>query len=86
MALSAECEVGLLSDIAIDIDDLDLLEAIIADACNELRVSPDHGLVTRVVDLHSQGQSQSKIMEALLAEFGNSPARYKVTTCRHEEQ
>jgi hypothetical protein len=64
---------GLLSDFAIDVDDLELLQAIIADACNELKISPDHqGFVARVVDLHSQGRSQKAILESLRVEFGKS--------------
>ncbi|MFA1624533.1 hypothetical protein ACDY96_17390 [Rhizobium mongolense] len=64
---------GLLSDFAIDVDELELLQAIITDACNKLKISPDHqGFVTRVVDLHSQGHSQKAILESLRVEFGKS--------------
>ncbi|WP_155257583.1 hypothetical protein [Rhizobium leguminosarum] len=35
-------ELGLLSDFAIDIEDLEFIEAILVDACNELKISPDH--------------------------------------------
>jgi hypothetical protein len=66
-------ELGLLSDFAIDVDDLDLLQAIITDASNKLKISPDHqGFVTRVVDLRSQGHSHKEILEYLRAEFGKS--------------
>lgn len=61
---------GLLSDLAIDLDDLESLQAIIVDACNELKISPDHqGFVARVVDLHSQGHSREEILRSLRVEF-----------------
>ncbi|PKA43222.1 hypothetical protein CWR43_14350 [Rhizobium sullae] len=66
---------GLFSDFAIDVDDLELLQAIITDACCALKISPDHqGLVARVVDLHSQGLARKEILEGLRVEFGKSLA------------
>ncbi|MDE8762582.1 hypothetical protein PZB21_25755 [Rhizobium sp. CBK13] len=63
---------GLLSDFAIDVEDLEFLEAILADACNELKISPDHhGFVTRVVDLRSQGHSREEIFRTLRVEFAS---------------
>lgn len=73
MTLSASVcggELGLLSDFAIDVDDLELLQAIIIDASNELQISPDYqGFVARIVDLHSQGQSREEILEILQVDF-----------------
>ncbi|WP_176536232.1 hypothetical protein [Rhizobium sp. L9] len=63
---------GLLSDFAIDIEDVEFLEAILVDACNELKISPDHqGFVTRVVDLRSQGHSREEILQCLWVEFAS---------------
>ena len=63
-------ELGLLSDFAIDVEDLEFLEAILVDACNELKISPDHqGVVARVVDLRSQGHSREEIFRILKVEF-----------------
>lgn len=60
----------MLSDFAIDVDDLEQLQAIIIDASNELQISPDYqGFVARIVDLHSQGQSRKEILEILRVEF-----------------
>ncbi|WP_165447950.1 MULTISPECIES: hypothetical protein [Rhizobium] len=64
---------GLLSDFAIDVDDLELLQAIITDACDELKVSPDdQGFVARIVTLHLEGHTRKEILERLRVEFGNS--------------
>ncbi|QND13774.1 hypothetical protein HB775_07685 [Rhizobium leguminosarum bv. trifolii] len=61
---------GLLSDFAIDIDDLEVLQTIVVDACNELKISPDHqGFVARVVDLRSQGRAREEILQSLRVEF-----------------
>ncbi|UWU12773.1 hypothetical protein N2599_11360 [Rhizobium sullae] len=66
---------GLFSDFAIDLDDLELLQGIITDACQELKISPDQrGFIARVVDLHSQGRSRKEILERLRVEFGKSLA------------
>lgn len=71
-----EWELGLFSDFAIDVDDLELLQAIIIDACNELRLSPDRqDLVARIVDLRSRGHSEQAILETLRVEFGNPIGR-----------
>lgn len=65
-------ELGLLSDFAIDLKDLEFLEAILVAACNELKISPDHqGFVTRVVDLRSQGHSREEILRTLRVEFAS---------------
>ncbi|NEK19905.1 hypothetical protein [Rhizobium leguminosarum] len=67
---------GLLSDFAIDVDDLEFLQAIIIDACNELKISPDHrGFVARVVDLHSEGHSREEILRSLRVEFASPLGR-----------
>lgn len=67
-------ELGLLSDFAIDIDDLEFLQAILVDACSELKISPDHqGFVTRIVDLRSQGHSREEILQSLRVEFARLP-------------
>ena len=69
-------ELGLLSDFAIDIDDLEFLQAILVDACNELKITPDHqGFVARVVDLRSQGHSREEILQSLRVEFARLPDR-----------
>jgi len=69
-------ELGLLSDFVIDVDDLELLQAIITDACGELRVSPDHQeFVARIVSLHSQGHTRKEILKRLRMEFGKRPRR-----------
>jgi hypothetical protein len=67
---------GLLSDFAIDIEDVEFLEAILVDACNELKISPDHqGFVTRVVHLRSQGQSREEILQCLRVELASHADR-----------
>ncbi|MBY3168175.1 hypothetical protein [Rhizobium laguerreae] len=67
LPLSERWELGQLSDFAIDGDDIEFLQAIIVDACNELKISPDHqGFVTRVVDLRSKvthARKSFKILE-----------------------
>ena len=78
---------GPLSDLAIDLDDLESLQAIIVDACNELKISPDHqGFVARVVDLHSQGHSREEILRSLRMEFARPhDHRQKHTSFNPEE-
>lgn len=76
LPLSAGWELGLLSDFAINIDDLEFLQEILVDACNELKIPPDHqGFVARVVDLRFQGHSREEILRSLRAEFASLPDR-----------
>ncbi len=60
----------MLSDFAIEIDDLDFLQAVVTDVRNEPKLSPDHRrFVARIVDLRSQGHSREEILEILRVEF-----------------
>lgn len=61
---------GLLSDFAINLDDLETLPSIITDTCNELKIPHDDGrVVARVMDLHAQGRTRQEIIEILRASF-----------------
>ncbi|MBB4571291.1 hypothetical protein GGE67_006127 [Rhizobium leucaenae] len=64
---------GLFSDFALNLDDVETLRSIITDACDELKIPHDHaGLVARVLDLHAEGRSRHEIIKILRTEFCKS--------------
>ena len=66
---------GLFSDFALDLDDVETLRSIITDACDALKIPYDHaGLAARVTDLYAEGRPRHEIIEVLRTEvciYGN---------------